>query len=123
MLRIDNQHQVTHKKSDRARHQQELEWSQFLHRPEQHWKEQIKLYQHGKVPPGCVQIHEVHRDIDESQPEQAQNNSTIHRFESGDEWRQKIDQVRDPIHRVEPNESRKIPAPPTDCSSTAAASS
>src|SRR5439155_12379213 len=83
-------------------------------RPKEQGKDQIKLDQHGEIPPRRVQVHEVRLNIDETETEQAQNDAVIHRFEARYERRNEINQMRYPVHWVKPQEARPIPRAPRE---------
>src|SRR6059058_2701889 len=62
----------------------------------------------------CVEVHEIHLNIDEAQAEQAQNDAAVHGFQPRNEWREKINQMRHPVHRIEAQKPRSIPDAPPD---------
>src|ERR1700730_1742214 len=70
ILRIDDEHQIAREKSDSACDEQEGPRSESPRCPKEEGKDQIELDEHGKVPPCRVQVHKVHRDIDEPESEQ-----------------------------------------------------
>src|ERR1700738_331955 len=112
VLRPDSEKKITHKKSERAGGDQKNPCAEFSRGPKEQGKDQIELDQHREIPPSRVQIHEVHLDVNETQPEQAENDPPVDRFETRNEWRNQINNVRHPIHRVEPGEPAKKPLPP-----------
>ena len=61
---------VTRKKSRGTSDYQKPQRSNPPRYPEEQGKDQIELDQHGEVPPRRIQIHEIHRDIDEAKTEQ-----------------------------------------------------
>ena len=71
ILWVNDEQQVTREKSRGTRDEQERPWSKTARRPKEQGKDQIKLDQHGKIPPRRVEVHEVHLNIDEAQAEQA----------------------------------------------------
>src|SRR5580704_1255396 len=94
ILRPDSEKKITHKKSERAGGYQKNPGAEFSRGPEEQGKDQIELDQHREIPPGRVEIHKVHLDVDETQPEQAKNDPRVDRFEARDEWRNEINDVR-----------------------------
>jgi hypothetical protein len=100
MLGINEKHDIARRESEGAGEEQETPWPDFLGAPKEQGKDQIKLNQHGEVPPGGIEVHEVHRDIDEAQSEQAQDNATVHGLETRDERREEVNQMRDPVHGI-----------------------
>src|SRR6266568_360627 len=78
----NDEQQIAGEKSSGTRNQQKAPWSETARRPKEEGKDQIKLDQHGEIPPGGVEVHEVHLNIDEAEAEQAQHNAVIHRFET-----------------------------------------
>src|SRR5262249_19005210 len=75
-------------------------------------KNQIKLDQHGEVPPGRVEVHEIHRDIDEPEAKEAEDDATVYRFEAGDEWGNQVNEGSDPIHWIEAQKTGLVPTSP-----------
>src|SRR6266853_641448 len=110
----DDEQQIAGKKSSSTRNQQKAPWSETARRPKEQGKDQIKLDEHGKIPPRRVEVHEVHLNIDEAQAEQTQHDAIIHGFETRDERRDQINHVRHPVHRIKPQKPRAIPCTPGD---------
>src|SRR6266567_8926504 len=90
ILRPDDEQKIARKKSGSARDQQKGPRSESASYAKEQGKDQIKLDQHGEIPPCRVEVHEVFLNIDEPQTEQAQNDAGIHWFETGYEWRNQI---------------------------------
>ena len=63
---------------------------------------------------------EVHGDIHEAQAEQAQDDAAVHWFEASDERRDQVNEMRDPVHRIQTKEAREIPRSPCYCARVAA---
>src|SRR4030095_7298132 len=83
VLRPEHEQDVARKKSCGASDEQKPPWSKPPRCPKQQVKDQIKLDQHGEVPPRRVEIHEVHLDIDEPEAEQAQDDAIVDRLKPG----------------------------------------
>ena len=86
--------------------------SEFSRRPEKQRKEQVELNEHGEIPPGRIQVVVVHLDIHEPQTEQAQHDAAVDLFGAHDERRNQVNQMRDPVHRIETQKPRAIPHSP-----------
>src|SRR5437773_6814900 len=114
MLRINIEHQIANEKSKRTCTEQIGPRSKFSCGPKEQGKNQIKLNEHGEVPPGSVEVHEVHRDIDEAEAEKTQDDPLVDRLQSRDERRNEINEMCHPIHWIKPNESRPVPCTPGD---------
>src|SRR5690349_5431865 len=87
VLRQWTEKKVTDKESEEAGQDQKRPSPNFSCRPKEQGEHEIELDQHREVPPGCVQIHEVHLDIDKPQAKQAQNDPRIDRFQFLNAWR------------------------------------
>ena len=97
----DYKQHVTGEKSDGTREEQKPPRTNASCREEKQWKNQIELDQHGEVPPGRVEVYEIHLNIDEAQTQETKDDAVVHRFQARNKRREEINQMRNPVHWIE----------------------